>query len=442
MRLPDAEDLWLACVLQAPTYADHSLVTEQHLTGRGRAILKRIRIVVSEGWPLVTPDQITALDEEDDRVDLRTIPRRLDSIDASTTLPAAEKALLDAWATAHYKQALREAIEICDTDGRERAQTFLTDEVQKLHGSTAGLHWKSPAEAANDVLEEIRQALADPDRKPLGSGMDAVDEACGNYPPSTQTTIGGWTNEGKSTLALTLISGMAVNGTRTAMIQLEDAMPIMARRQLAMLVDEVTVAQRLSDGDSTVADLALLEDLVEESFVPMGMDLLYMPGANPDRVCYAIQEAARRGARVIVVDYLQCFEARQGETRKDALGSAARKMKDAAAQVGAHLILVSQLARPADRNARKTAPGMYMFKETGDIENLSDYALLVWRPDKGANVNVERAKIIIDKSKDGKVGVIDLGWDTRRHLFTRESPDEADHGQTEIGGGGYVHQPD
>ena len=443
MKLQDAEDLWLACVCQAPTYADHSLITEQHLSSRARLILDRIRAVQADGWPMVTPDQVTERDTRDERADLRTIPRRMDAVDATGTLPQAERALLEAWATDRYKQALRRAAELCDEKGREEAQRYLGDATQRLQGSTAGLHWKQPGDVAREVLEEIRRSLQEDDAGAArGSGRDAIDRACRGYPPSRCTTIGGWTNEGKSTLALELCTGLSIRLTRTAVISLEDEEKLMAKRQLAMCTAEVAAVARLTENEATAADLAVFGSVVDEVLAALPMDLLYMPGASAERVCYAIQEAARRGARVVVVDYLQCFEARQGEKRSEALGRAARALKAAASQVGVHLVLVSQLRRPSEANARKTAPSMYMFKETGDVENMTEYALLVWRPDKGKNVAIERAKVIVDKAKDGKTGAIDLGWDTVRQLFTLEPPDDADRGQRELGDGGYTYEPD
>lgn len=434
MRLADAEDLWLACVCQAPTYANHSLVTPDHLSRRGQLILEEIQRVHAEGWPMVTPDQIK-------HGDLRTIPKRMEQVDAATTIPQAERALLDAWATNTYATALREAADVCMEQSREAAELHLAKQLQVIQASTSGLHWREPADVAREVLDQIRKRLSGTATDALGSGMAAVDKACRGYGPSRQTTIGGWPGQGKSTLALQLCTGLAIRGTPTAVISLEDEEQIMVKRQLAMVTEEIAAVQRLANDEATIPDVDLFATITETDLQGMPLRLLYMPGASVEQVCHAIQDAARRfGARIVAVDYLQCFSTKHN--RREELGNAARALKAAAAQVGVHLILLSQLYRPEGANARKTTPAMYMFKETGDIENLTEYALLVHRPTKGDDVAVERAKIIVDKAKDGPPGVIDLGWDTVRNVFTVESPDEAATGQREIGGERQPYNPD
>ena len=435
MRLDDAEDLWLACVCQAPKYADHSLVTERHLSPRAKAILEEIRRVVADGWPMVAPDQIQGCN-------LRTIPRRMDAVDAETTLPQAEKVLLEAWANAEYKRALQQAIEVCDERGRHAAELHLADIVSQLQANSSGLHWKKPADVAREILDEIRRSLTEDAPKGLGSGMEAIDRACAWWPPARMTTIGGWTNEGKSTLALELCTGMSIRGIPTAIISLEDEEKIMVKRQLAMCTAELAAVQRLNDRETTEADVDLFHEVVKELLDNLPQQLTHLPDPEVPQVCHAIQDAARNGARVVVVDYLQCFDAEDGQKRSEALGRAARKMKAAAARVGAHLILVSQVRRPKDAEARKNPPSMFMFKESGDIENQTEYALLVWRPGKGSKAAVERALVLVEKAKDGEPGTIELGWDRIRALFTLEPPDDADRGQREIGDGGYTYSPD
>lgn len=429
MRLADAEDLWLACVMQTPAYADHSIVTDDQLSPRGRLILEGIRTVHKQGWPHVLPDQIEG-------VDLRTIPRRMESIDAKTTLPAAEKALLDAWANARCYESLLAAADVCTTRGRDAAIVCFFDALQVLQSRSSALHWKRPADVAREVLARIRRALQESGPlQGIGSGLSAVDIACRFYPPARLTTIGGTTGAGKSTLALSLLTGMAIQGHPTAMISLEDEVTIMAKRQVAMVTQQAEAVRRFLADEATPADLDLL-DLIVDTALEVPMEILHLPGGSSEQVCHAVHDAARRGAQVVGVDYLQCFDTDPREKRSVGLARAARQVKAAGAQVGVHTMLVSQLRRPQDGNLR-SRPTMTMFKETGDIENITEYALLVWRPERGKNVDVETAHVIVDKAKDGAPGIIDLGWDTSRSLFTVEPPSEAATGQRPIDAG-YV----
>lgn len=437
MRLEDAEDLWLACVMQAPTYADHSLVTEEHLGPRAKMILEAVRAVVEQGWPMVAPEQVQA----HTHVELRTIARRMDAIDAPTTIAAAERELIDAWAAEQYRIALVDAADMVRKDGREAAQAHVAEAEARLQAHSSGIHWRTAGEAARALIARIRANLAADNSNLLGSGFAAIDKAVRHWHPKRVTTIGGWTNEGKSTLTLQLLTGIALQGmdlrsrTGSALISLEDEPEITSARQLAMLVDAIEAVVRMDNDDVTTADVQLFEQVAADTLDDLPMDIVYAAGWNVDRVCYAIQDAARRGARVVAVDYLQCFET-SGERRVE-LANFARRMKAAAVAVGVHLIIVSQLARPEGRAPRKVRPSMYMFKESGDIENITENALLVWRPQKDKDLAVERAQAIVDKVKDGRPGTVELGFDTERHMFTLEPPDEAATGQREFGSGGY-----
>lgn len=429
MHLDDAEDLWLACLMLAPAYADHSLVTRDHLTPRAQAILEEVRRIASEGWPVINPDQVQGCN-------LRTIERRMDLVDAETTIPAAEKSLLNAWSNAAYAKALRDASTACEEKGREEADRILEEARRIIGASNSGIHWETPGEVATACIDEAERALDTPDMQSLGSGMEAVDKAVKNWPPKRMTTIGGWTNEGKSTFGVQLITGLAMRGTPVCMISLEDESRIPVKRQMSMLASEVDAVQRLGADKLERPDIDLFRKTIQEHLDDMPMHMVYAVGWSVNRVCYAIQDAVRRfKCRVVMVDYLQCFEGEPGENRSVALGRATRKLKAATAEVGAHLILVSQLRRPED--PRTTPPSMYMFKSSGDIENATEYAMCVWRPSKGDKVSIERAKVLVGKSKDGDAGTIDIGWDTQRHIFTLESPDDASHGQREVGDGGW-----
>src|SRR5690606_28930515 len=105
MKIEDAEDIWLCCVMQAPAFADSSLVTEEHLSPRAKTILAEIvRLHRDERWPMISPDQIKTKTPA-----IRTIPQRFDTLDAASTIRQAETELVEAWGNEQYHRALREA---------------------------------------------------------------------------------------------------------------------------------------------------------------------------------------------------------------------------------------------------------------------------------------------------------------------------------------------
>ena len=430
MRLDDAEDLWLACVAQAPAYADHSLVTRDQLSQRAKRVLSAIVAVKEEGWPTVSGHELQRRCPND----LRTIDRRIDTIDAPGTIATAEKALIDAWADGKTKVLYRQAADVCEEKGREAASSWLMEEMQSLEAMAAGVRWRDSAEVTRELVAELRARLEGSGPARLDSGLPEIDRSLAFWAPSRMTGLGGWTSQGKSTLAAQLLTGLSIRAVPTALISLEDEEKITVQRQLAMIVDELAAIQRLSAGEPTAQDLVVFHDIAEMVMAKWPFKLVHAPGWPVDKVVHAAQDAIRRwGARVVAIDYLQCFDTAMGR-RSELLGSYAGRCKAAVTSLGGHLLLLSQLVRPEGRNARAATPSMYMLKESGDIENMCDYVMLVHRPEKGDAGAVEDARIIVDKAKDGPCGDIDMGWDSVRNLFTRGRQKPAYRG-----GGLYDH---
>jgi len=425
MTLDDAEDLWLACLLQAPTYLVHSLVGDEQLSPRGRKIVGKVRGFISEGWPQVTPEQLELTPQE-----LRTIGRRYEIVAATETIKEAERSLIDQWVNKEMGIAYRGAAEICAEEGREQSEAWLSERRRKLLAFGGSVRWTTSYEVSQEWIEE-QQRLLDGEGPPaITSGFDEMDKALRGYQPQCMTVLGGYTNDGKSTAAVQLLTGMAMRGTPTCLISLEDRKQIPVKRQIQQLIESESLAAVISNDDLRGPHLDKLRHETNQSyFKDLPFVLEYGPGWSPERVGYALQDAARNyGCRVGMVDYLQCF--RSKGDRRVALGDAAATLKTAAAEVGMHLILVSQIVRPQSRDRKDSRPNMFMLKESGDIENIAEYVAFIWRPNRGDDVAVEEASWILDKSKDSAPVEIMMGWSTVRNCFTRTPPTLPTEGYT------------
>lgn len=422
MRHEDAEDLWLACVMQAPTYARHSRVSKDHLSSRGQRILEEIQRVANDGWSTIDPSQIKGLASQH----LRTIPRRLEHVDAPSTIAQAEQSLLDAWVKVRYAQILKEAAEKCLEEGVEAAEAHRIDGFNEVEAHTAGMHWVTAGEAAEQLLANLKRGMEDSSRSTFrASGFAALDEAVRWWQPERMTVIGSYTSQGKSTITIQILTGLAIRLTKVAYISLEDAPSIVAKRQVVSRIDEIEHAVQIANDTPSPDAILSLIDLIRGSSEQVAglnslpFDILYRKRFTIDWVCYAIQDAARRGAKVVAVDYLQCLKDKRFK-RSEFLSDCVTRLKGAACEVGVHLILVSQVTRPEDK-AKPARPTMYMLKETGDIENEAEYIVLPYREEKGKEGPGEKAAIFVDKAKDGRAPVIlPARWDTRRNDFSIE----------------------
>lgn len=418
ITVANAEDLWLSCIMHAPAYADHSLVTEEHLSPRARKVLGAIKAQAGQGYTLIQPDQL-GLDE----AALCSIPRRWGTIDAATTITEAEQLLIESWCTVQTEAVYKRCAEITRTDGRERAALYHADAIAKLGANASGIHWETPFEVAEGFLLAEERKLYGEGPPPIVTMFERLDDMVGNWAPKHETVIAGYTNDGKSTLAVTLLTGMALRDTPCAYLSLEDESKIPVKRQMTIVEEDLAVVARLASRRLTADDIRVLRRLAHDHMRGWPFKLVHAIGWGIERVCFAIQDAVRRfGCKVVCVDYLQAFQT-TGDRRQQ-LGQYAARMKAAAAHVGAHLILVSQIVRPSEGNARLARPNMFMLKESGDIENGAENVVLAWRMQKGMDVAFEDARLILDKSKDGGTGEIPVSWDTTRHYFCRTAPNQ------------------
>lgn len=128
----------------------------------------------------------------------------------------------------------------------------------------------------------------------------------------------------------------------------------------------------------------------------------------------------KHGIQLIVVDYLQLMKA-DGEKRYDQVSAASGALRELAKTLGVVVIAISQLARPEGK--RKSAPGIWDLKASGEIENDAHLVLMPYRPvDKKGNLT-GKDSIIIAKQREGAVGRLAVEFNKTRLRFDERTTD-------------------
>jgi len=94
-------------------------------------------------------------------------------------------------------------------------------------------------------------------------------------------------------------------------------------------------------------------------------------------VVSAMRALVARGCSALVVDYIQEVRMPGHVRRAEAVADAARTIKATAKALRVPLVLCSQLSRPANGGQRE--PNASRLKESGDLENMSEAIVLLWR---------------------------------------------------------------
>lgn len=133
---------------------------------------------------------------------------------------------------------------------------------------------------------------------------------------------------------------------------------------------------------------------------------------------------------LVIVDYLQ--KLRSSMRRKpmsdfERVSEISSDLQTLGRQTGMTILALSQLSRPDKRNGKTPAPGMHSFRQSGQIEQDADVALLLYREDDSMFASPRILKI--GKNKEGVASValrmfFDGDTQTFRRVSAREDPPE------------------
>lgn len=115
-----------------------------------------------------------------------------------------------------------------------------------------------------------------------------------------------------------------------------------------------------------------------------------------------------RRYQVIFVDYLQIVQSK-GQTRYEQVTNISIALHTLAQSHGVLVIALAQLGRPEKVDGKAIPPSMSSFRESGQLEQDADVALLLWPSDMRDNSSSRMLKI--GKNKDGERGTLELAFD-------------------------------
>ncbi len=134
--------------------------------------------------------------------------------------------------------------------------------------------------------------------------------------------------------------------------------------------------------------------------------------------CFGFKEE-NRDLSAIFVDYLQLMgQPEEYPGRKKDMTHIIRGLKEPAKEIDLPVIVLSQLSR-APENREDHRPILTDFRETGDIVNISDVVIFLYR-DEYYDLDTDAkgiAEVIVAKNAAGPVGTVELKWEPDRRRF-------------------------
>jgi replicative DNA helicase len=270
--------------------------------------------------------------------------------------------LASAWDTqANPDEALAAAEEAL---ARIKTGSYNTDPVTMWDATMAAV------QEIDDIVKRIRLS---------GTmiGLPQFDEEIGGFFRGELVILGARPGQGKTSLALQMATHCAARGRRVYFATLEMGATELALKQLA--TESGVSSQRIRAGKIDEHDRAQLSEASQRVAVK-NLVLHDWPEIRP----FDIQRAARRfDAEIVFVDYLQIVSPPDAKKKRyEQVGDISRQLKTIARQMDVPVVACAQIGRQAEQRA-ETRPKLSDLRESGNIENDCDMALLLWRPENG-----------------------------------------------------------
>lgn len=279
----------------------------------------------------------------------------------------------------HYANLLRQRNIENDISeaAREREYETLQDRIKELHGLGTTIELGKITE----IIEKGEKR-----NEVISTGYRDLDTVV-KIERTDLVVLAGRPGVGKSLFGCSILANMAIQNP-VGVISFE--------------MSDIKIVKRLSYGYS----MNYLNE-INDNFLISSPSIF-----NLREVRKTLNEMVlKRGAKVILVDYLQLMsETKEFRSRHLEVSYIIRSFKELAKEFQVALIVISSLSR--GEKSGESRPVLSDLKESGDIEYASDVVCFLHRTKQELN-----ADLIIAKNRNGKNGLVRLVWIPEKIMY-------------------------
>jgi replicative DNA helicase len=248
--------------------------------------------------------------------------------------------------------------------------------------------------------------MADGERPYVTTTYRNLDQILGGFWPGNMYVFAGRPGIGKTALAVNLLYRLAENHP-TSFITCEMTLQELTMRLLA-LMSKVSYFH-IRTGRLDRYQRGELEKA--KARIPARLDMIEASGRPVEDVCGMVLEAAGKGCKVVIIDYLQRIPYPRGLDSMDlAVGHICKALKNVALKANVAVVVLAQLNRQVEQTSTRR-PELHHLRESGNIEQEADVVGFLYREGYYAQERrdaPERLELIIRKNRHGPVGTADL----------------------------------
>ncbi len=383
----------------------HQLTADDFIEGRYRNIFQAIKKLQGQGKdpdPLIVNDILGG--------NYREILAGLMEVTPTSANAMEYASILHRAALQYHLAELGEQLTAAAASGLDEART-VADKITSLACEKPGVRIAD----LRQCYEEFLDRHAEGKKPPYFTwGIPALDERI-YVEPGDFTVLGGYPSAGKTALALQMSFHIAEE-KRVGYFYYENNDKKLFDRLVALKA-------KVSFGKIKRFDLQE-EDFeqiaaVQKSLVAPALEFVDASGMTAADVRAL---ALSRHYDLVVVDYLQKIpgsRGRRGLSDFERVSEVSGDLQNLGRQTGKAVLALSQLARP--EKGRTPEPGMHSFRQSGQIEQDADVALLLY---KEAGKDPKTARVLkIGKNKEGEANLaMRMYFDGDTQTFSRAFP--------------------
>ena len=260
-----------------------------------------------------------------------------------------------------------------------------------------------------EILEKTFKQITEGNAEKLITGFNGLDSVLYGVEKGSLITIGGRPSIGKTAFMTSILYNFLKQDKKCLLFSLEMSIS----RYLKRLITQVGEIELCSLNNNEFLDDRKKEKIKTALDIISSFDLsIFDDTYKLDEIRNKI-EAEK--PEYVFIDYLQLLDTPRKKQRSEAITNIMLDLKQTAKENNCIIFISSQLSRALETRYDKH-PMLSDLRESGDIENISDVVLLIYRDeyykacvdDEDYALNKGKAEIIIAKNKMGAVCTIEL----------------------------------